>query len=32
MAAMYAESIYDEFPWIEMVVAPRSTMKTVIVP
>jgi hypothetical protein len=32
LAAMFAESIYDEHPWIEMVVAPRSTMRTVIAP
>ena len=32
MAAVYAQSIYDEQPWIEMIVAPRSSMKTVIAP
>lgn len=31
MAALYAKSIYDEHPWIEMVIAPRATVKTVIV-
>jgi len=30
MAEVYARSIYDEHPWIEMVVAPRSGMRTVI--
>ena len=30
MAALYAQSIYDEHPWIEMVVAPRETVRTVI--
>ena len=30
MAAVYARSIYDEHPWVEMVVAPRSSIKTVI--
>lgn len=30
MAAVYAQSIYDEWPWIEMVVFPRASMKTVI--
>ncbi len=32
MAEVFARSIYDEHPWIEMVVAPRSTMRTVIEP
>ena len=32
MAAMFARSIYDEHPWIEMVVVPRDSMRTVIVP
>ena len=32
MAAMFARSIYDEHPWIEMVVLPRSSMRTVIAP
>jgi 1,2-phenylacetyl-CoA epoxidase PaaB subunit len=30
MAAMFAQSIYDEHPWIEMVVVPRGAMRTVI--
>jgi hypothetical protein len=30
MAALFAQSIYDEHPWIEMVVAPRDTLRTVI--
>ena len=30
MAALYARSIYDEHPWIEMVVVPRGAMRTVI--
>ena len=30
MAAVFARSIYDEQPWIEMVVVPRSAMRTVI--
>jgi hypothetical protein len=30
MAAMFAQSIYDEHPWIEMVVVPRASVKTVI--
>ncbi len=30
MAAMFARSIYDEHPWVEMVIAPRASMKTVI--
>jgi len=30
MAALFAQSIYDEHPWIEMVVAPRETVRTVI--
>ena len=32
MAAMYAHSIYDEHPWVEMVVAPRESLRTVIAP
>jgi hypothetical protein len=32
MASLYAHSIYDEHPWIEMVVAPRTTLRTVIAP
>jgi 1,2-phenylacetyl-CoA epoxidase PaaB subunit len=32
MAAVFAQSIYDEHPWIEMIVVPRSSIKTVIVP
>jgi hypothetical protein len=30
LAKVYAQSIYDEFAWIEMVLAPRETMVTVI--
>ena len=30
MAEVFARSIYDEHPWIEMVVAPRGAMRTVI--
>jgi 1,2-phenylacetyl-CoA epoxidase PaaB subunit len=30
MAALFAESIYDEHPWIEMIVVPRRSMRTVI--
>ena len=30
MAALYAHSIYDEHPWIEMVIAPREAVRTVI--
>ena len=30
MASVFAQSIYDEHPWIEMVVAPRGSMRTVI--
>ena len=30
MAGVFARSIYDEHPWIEMVVAPRGSMRTVI--
>ena len=30
MAAMFAQSIYDEHPWIEMVVVPRSSLRTVV--
>jgi 1,2-phenylacetyl-CoA epoxidase PaaB subunit len=30
MAVVFARSIYDEHPWIEMVVAPRQSMRTVI--
>ncbi len=32
MAALFAHSIYDEHPWIEMVIVPRSEVRTVIVP
>ena len=32
MAAMFARSIYDEHPWIEMIVVPRDSVRTVIVP
>ena len=30
MAAIFAQSIYDEHPWIEMIVAPRDSLRTVI--
>ena len=30
MAVLFAQSIYDEHPWIEMLVAPRAEMRTVI--
>ena len=30
MAAIFAQSIYDEHPWIEMIVVPRSAVRTVI--
>ena len=30
MAVLFAHSIYDEHPWIEMIVAPRDAMRTVI--
>ena len=30
MAALYARSIYDEHPWIEMIVVPRPAVHTVI--
>jgi 1,2-phenylacetyl-CoA epoxidase PaaB subunit len=30
MAALFAQSIYDEHPWIEMIVAPRAAARTVI--
>jgi 1,2-phenylacetyl-CoA epoxidase PaaB subunit len=30
MAVVYARSIYDEHPWIEMIVVPRSNTRTVI--
>jgi 1,2-phenylacetyl-CoA epoxidase PaaB subunit len=30
MAALFAQSIYDEHPWIEMVVAPRDAVRGVI--
>ena len=30
MAKLFAQSIYDEHPWIEMVVAPRDAIRTVI--
>jgi hypothetical protein len=30
MAALFAHSIYDEHPWIEMIVAPRDSLRTVI--
>ncbi len=30
MALLFAQSIYDEHPWIEMLVVPRHEMRTVI--
>ena len=30
MAVIFAQSIYDEHPWIEMIVVPRPEMRTVI--
>ena len=30
LAVLFAHSIYDEHPWIEMVVVPRSETHTVI--
>ena len=30
MAMLFAQSIYDEHPWIEMIVAPRDETRTVI--
>ena len=30
LAAVFARSIYDEHPWIEMVIVPRSQIRTVI--
>jgi 1,2-phenylacetyl-CoA epoxidase PaaB subunit len=30
MAVIFAQSIYDEHPWIEMIVVPRNQARTVI--
>ena len=30
MAVLFAQSIYDEHPWIEMIVVPRESTHTVI--
>ena len=30
MAVIFAQSIYDEHPWIEMIVVPRQHARTVI--
>ena len=30
MAPIFAQSIYDEHPWIEMIVVPRSAVHTVV--
>jgi 1,2-phenylacetyl-CoA epoxidase PaaB subunit len=30
LAMLFAQSIYDEHPWIEMIVAPRDQTHTVI--
>ena len=30
LARVYARSIYDEFPWIEMMIVPRASVVTVI--
>jgi hypothetical protein len=32
LAEVYARSIYDEQPWIEMAVVPRDQFRTVIAP
>jgi hypothetical protein len=32
MASLYAQSIYDEHPWIEFAVAPRSAIHVVVSP
>ena len=32
LAKVYARSIYDEFSWVEMVIAPRETFIAVIKP
>ncbi|HEY7355947.1 MAG TPA: hypothetical protein VH590_05745 [Ktedonobacterales bacterium] len=32
LAKVYARSIYDEFSWVEMVVAPRDSFISVIKP
>lgn len=32
LAAVFAQSIYDEHPWIEMVVVPRGQVRTIIAP
>jgi len=32
LAIVFARSIYDEHPWIEMVVVPRRALRTVIAP
>ncbi len=32
MAALYAQSIYDEHPWIELAVAPRAAVHVVVSP
>jgi 1,2-phenylacetyl-CoA epoxidase PaaB subunit len=30
MAVIFAQSIYDEHPWVEMIVVPRNQARTVI--
>jgi hypothetical protein len=30
LAGVYAQSIYDEFAWIEMAIVPRDAVRTVI--
>jgi 1,2-phenylacetyl-CoA epoxidase PaaB subunit len=30
LAIIFARSIYDEHPWIEMLIVPRGAMRTVI--
>jgi 1,2-phenylacetyl-CoA epoxidase PaaB subunit len=30
LAVIFAQSIYDEHPWIEMIVVPRDATRTVI--
>lgn len=32
LAKVYAQSIYDEFSWIEMVLVPRESIVTIIAP
>jgi hypothetical protein len=32
MASLYAQSIYDEHPWIELAVAPRAAVHVIVSP